>query len=103
MTIKSGCCFSASFRLAGIAIDRPPEADRIRFLHDNGSSDFVRWWSHLISVERIAGGKTRYTDRVEIEAGPATLLISLFVRFFFWHRQHRLLRLARGGFSYSAG
>jgi hypothetical protein len=79
---------SASFRLAGrssISIGRPKLIGSDFMITD--AAIFVRRWDHLISVERIAVDKTRYTDRVEIDAGSVTLLMSLFARFFFWHRQ----------------
>jgi hypothetical protein len=38
-------------------------------LRDNGRGDLIRRWDHLITIEEAAGGKTRYTDQVDIEAG----------------------------------
>jgi len=43
---------------------------------------------------------TRYTDDVEIHAGPLTVPAWLFAQLFYFHRQRRLNRLVMAGFAY---
>jgi hypothetical protein len=43
---------------------------------------------------------TRYTDDVEINAGPVTVSAWLFAQLFYFHRQRRLNRLVMAGFAY---
>lgn len=52
-------------------------------------------WDHLISVREAPGGRTFYSDEIEIEAGPATWLVWLFAHWFYRHRQRRWKRIAR--------
>jgi ligand-binding SRPBCC domain-containing protein len=54
----------------------------------------VRTWNHLISVDP-AGDRTRYSDRIEIDAGPLTPLVAGYAHLFYRYRQHRWRRLAR--------
>lgn len=87
-----------------IRIERPEGAGpaRRRQLRDNGSGALAWKWDHLITVEPEAGapGRTRYTDRVEIEAGALTVPVSIFARVFYGHRQRRWRYLVRSGFDY---
>jgi len=69
-------------------------------LHDNGRGDLIRRWSHHIAVSPAEGGRTRYSDTIDIEAGLLTPLVWAFAGVFFAHRQRRLRALARRGFSY---
>ena len=46
-------------------------------------------WNHLIKIERIEEEKIKYTDEIDIEAGPLTIGIWLFSQFFYRHRQRR--------------
>lgn len=75
-----------------------PSAAPGRFaLRDNGHSRWIPRWDHLITIEAV-GSATRYTDRVEIEAGWRTPFVWLFARLFYAHLQRRWCRLAtRGG------
>ena len=57
-------------------------------MRDDGHSAFIERWNHLMSVEPDDGG-TRYTDRIEIDAGIATPIIAAFARRFYAHRQKR--------------
>ncbi|MEL6913943.1 MAG: hypothetical protein AAFP13_05545 [Pseudomonadota bacterium] len=68
-----------------------PPARRIR---DNGRGALARRWDHLIEVAPEGNG-TRYTDTVEIEAGPLGPAIWVFAHVFYAHRQRRWRRLAR--------
>ena len=60
--------------------------------HDAGYSDLIKVWDHKIVLEPFHG-MTRYTDQVEIIAGPLTVAAWLFAKVFYAHRQRRLSRL----------
>ncbi|MFV0492358.1 MAG: hypothetical protein ACK5M4_11115 [Pseudorhodobacter sp.] len=77
-----------------ISISFPVPEGQTRYLRDNGHGRFIRRWDHLISIAP-EGAKTRYTDRVEIEAGILTGLVALCARLFYAHRQRRWRRLVR--------
>jgi hypothetical protein len=70
-------------------------------LHDNGSGGLCKKWDHWLSAEETANGKTRYTDRIDIEAGLLTPLVWLFARILFGWRQRRWGRLVRYDFNYT--
>jgi hypothetical protein len=72
-----------------------------RQVRDRGRGDLVRVWDHLVTIEETTAGKTRYTDRLEIEAGILTPLVWLYGQVFYRHRQRRWRKLARNGFDYS--
>ncbi len=57
----------------------------------------MRRWDHWIFVAAEGGG-TRYTDRVNVEAGLLTPFIWRFARVFYGHRQRRLRAFAADGF-----
>jgi hypothetical protein len=59
----------------------------------------IRVWDHQIVLEDFLG-MTRYTDEVEIHAGPPTVPTWLFALAFYGHRQRRLNRLVAAGFAY---
>ena len=42
-----------------------------------------------------AGDRTRYSDRIEIDAGPLTPLVAGYAQLFYRYRQRRWRRLAR--------
>ncbi|MCL6250006.1 hypothetical protein M3P36_02930 [Altererythrobacter sp. KTW20L] len=67
-----------------------PEGGHV--LRDNGRGGLVTRWDHLMLIAPENGG-TRYTDRVEIEAGAVTGLAAAFARYFYRHRQKRWLQL----------
>ena len=55
----------------------------------------LRRWDHDIVVERREGDRSRYTDRVVIDAGPFTLPVATFAWLFHRYRQSRWRQLAR--------
>jgi len=55
----------------------------------------VRKWNHRIRLEREAAQQCHYTDEVEIEVGPLTVVIWAFAQVFYRYRQMRWRRLAR--------
>ena len=67
--------------------------------HDAGYSDLIKVWDHKIRLEDFHG-MTRYTDEVEVRAGPLTGPAWLFAYAFYTHRQRRLNRLVASGFAY---
>lgn len=81
-----------------VGIERQPPVGAIRRLRDNGRSLLIQRWDHLITVEPDGSRRTRYTDRIEIEAGWLTPLVWAFAQVFYAHRQRRWRRLAASGF-----
>ena len=59
------------------------------------SGGIVKTWNHRIRVEPQNDDHCRYTDEIEIEAGPFTPLIWAWAHVFYRYRQHRWRRLAR--------
>ena len=67
--------------------------------HDAGYSPLIKVWDHKIRLADYHG-MTRYTDAVEVHAGPLTPAAWLFASAFYTHRQRRLNRLVASGFAY---
>jgi len=67
-------------------------------LRDNGSGTLISKWDHWIFLEDTGDGLTRYTDRLDVEAGLLTPFIWLFARVFYGHRQRRWRRLVATDF-----
>jgi hypothetical protein len=82
-----------------VVITFPEPSQTTRFMRDNGYSPSIRRWDHWIEIAPACGGKTRYTDRVTIEAGWRTPLVAAFARQLYAHRQRRWRALARSGFA----
>jgi len=82
-----------------VVISEPEPQGDARFIRDNGFSPLIRRWDHWITIAPGEGGTTRYTDRVDVEAGPLTPLIAAFARVFYAHRQSRWRALANSGFA----
>ena len=83
-----------------IGIEQKPPEGALRRLRDNGRSRLIQRWDHLITVEPEGPEHTRYTDRIEIDAGWLTPLIWAFARALYAHRQRRWRRLVASGFRY---
>jgi hypothetical protein len=64
-----------------------------RVQSDEGGG-LVRSWRHLITVEPLGPDACRYTDVVEIDAGPLTPAVALWARGFYRWRQRRWRDLA---------
>lgn len=58
-------------------------------------SPLLRIWNHTLSVVALDRQRSRYTDRIEFDAGPLTAVAAPLVSLFFAHRQRRWRRLAR--------
>jgi hypothetical protein len=82
-----------------VVISEPAPEGTTRFIRDNGYGPLIRRWDHWIAIAPDEGGATRYTDRVEIEAGLLTPLVAAFARVFYAHRQRRWRALARRRFA----
>ncbi|MET0829226.1 MAG: hypothetical protein ABWY26_06885 [Microbacterium sp.] len=89
-----------------------PESDPVtgRYqLRDNGHGQLVRTWDHRITIEpvpadavqkagsaSIAGqDRTRYTDRIDVDAGRLTVPVWLWAHVLYRWRQHRWRKLSR--------
>lgn len=81
-----------------IVVSYPPCTNGFA-LRDNGYSALIRRWDHHITL-MPEGAKTRYTDRITIEAGLLTLPVWLFAQVLYRHRQRRWRALVRSGFVY---
>lgn len=76
----------------------PPGSEPLVW-HDAGFSNLIKVWDHKIEIEDVHG-MTRYSDVVEVHAGPLTVAAWLFACAFYAHRQRRLNRLVASGFDY---
>jgi hypothetical protein len=65
-----------------------------RDLQSRESDALVRRWDHLISIRPAPGGKTRYSDEIDIDAGLLTPFVYAFAQVFYRHRQRRWRKLA---------
>jgi ligand-binding SRPBCC domain-containing protein len=66
-----------------------------RLLRSNERGGLIRSWRHDISLEPIDERRCRYTDRLDIDAGWATLPVTGFAWVFYRYRQRRWRQLAR--------
>ena len=55
----------------------------------------VQRWQHLLKVEPLADGRTRYTDEVTIDAGVLTPLVWVFAHGLYRYRHKRWRSLAK--------
>jgi len=55
----------------------------------------IQRWDHLVRIEPLGPGQCRYSDEIEIEAGPLTLAVWLFACAFYRHRQRRWQTVAK--------
>lgn len=83
-----------------VGIELPATTGDVQQVRDNGRGALIRRWDHLVTIEPAGPGRTRYTDRVEVEAGPLTPLVWAFAQVFYAHRQRRWQRLVERGFRY---
>lgn len=68
-------------------------------LRDNGHGQLMRRWDHLITLESTPDGRTRYTDKVVIDAGFLTPLAWVSASLFYRHRQRRWRKLVGRNFN----
>ena len=73
----------------------------LRFDPDGISSqernEHVPVWNHDITLKAVDAKHTRYTDRVEIQAGWKTVFIWLWANAFYTHRHRKWIKLLREG------
>jgi hypothetical protein len=55
----------------------------------------LRAWNHTLHVEPLGDGRSRYTDTVDIDAGPLTGVVARAAVGIYRYRQARWRRLAR--------
>ncbi|MFC3101036.1 hypothetical protein [Altererythrobacter lauratis] len=63
---------------------------------DGGPGGLIRRWDHTMLVEPEGKG-SRYTDRVDVEAGALTFAAAGFARLLYTHRQRRWRALLAAG------
>ena len=64
------------------------DAER-REIRSRESGRMAEIWLHYIAVDDYPGGRTLYTDEIDIYAGPLTGVVAAFARFFYRYRQTR--------------
>lgn len=62
-------------------------------IYTNETNTHVKIWNHRIILESAEGGRTQYTDQVEIYAGWKTPFVYLWAECFYKHRQKRWIAL----------
>lgn len=66
-------------------------------LHDAGQSPLNRRWDHRIMIEDMGDGSTRFTDTLDIDAGPLTPLFWLAAQVLLSHQKRQLVKLVQRG------
>jgi len=61
-----------------------------RMLRDDGGGGLAKKWEHVIRIEPAPGGRTRYTDALDVGAGLLTPFVWAFTQLLFRYRQSRL-------------
>ncbi|MEM6538958.1 MAG: hypothetical protein AAF668_14660 [Pseudomonadota bacterium] len=83
-----------------IGIEIPPPSDGRYFVRDNGYSDTIKKWDHMITIEPTGDGRSAYEDRLDIDAGWRTPFVAAFAKAFYAHRQRNWKKLVDSGFVY---
>ena len=87
------------FRLFGVIPYGTHTIHILRFDPDGVSSrewnEHVPVWNHDITLKAVDTKHTRYTDRVEIQAGWKTVFIWLWANAFYAHRQRKWIKSLR--------
>jgi hypothetical protein len=76
-----------------IRIVRVDEAARVIYTNERGGG--VRKWNHRITIKPLSDDRCRYTDEIDIGAGPITPLVWAYAHVFYRYRQRRWRKLAR--------
>lgn len=94
---KAGSTSSFRFRLFGVIPFGTHTIHIVRFdrsgVGSREGNKHVPVWNHDITMEPVDAKHTRYTDRVEIQAGWKTVFIWLWANAFYAHRQRKWIRL----------
>lgn len=69
--------------------------DSTRTMRSREHGGVLRAWNHTLHVEPLGGGRSRYSDVVEIDAGPLTGVVAWLAVRIYRYRQRRWRRLAR--------
>ncbi len=98
--VRMKLCGVLSLGTQWIGIEFPPNrAPGVSYqLRDNGHGQLMRRWDHLITLEPTPDGRTRYTDKVVVDAGFLTPLAWVSAGLFYHHRQRRLRKLVGRNF-----
>lgn len=97
--IKLFSIFPLGAQWIGIEFPPNPTPGVSYQVRDNGHGQLMRVWDHLITLESAPDGRTRYTDRVEVNAGLLTPFAWFFAKLFYRHRQRRWRKLAKRNFT----
>ena len=91
-----GVVYRVRFKIFGIIpmggihslkIEKIDHIDKI--LRSQESNDLIQIWNHDLIVQK-ENDLTKYTDRIDIEAGFLTSFVCIFAKCFYRHRQRRL-------------
>ena len=98
-TWTEGSTSSYYFRLFGIIPYGIHTIHIIRFdpdvIRSREGNKHVPVWNHDIRMEVIDDHRTKYTDRVEIQAGWKTVFIWIWANAFYAHRQKKWIRMLK--------
>ena len=98
-TWEAGSTSAYRFRLFGVIPFGTHTIHIVRLDPDGISSregnEHVPVWNHDITLKAVDAKHTRYTDRVEIQAGWKTVFIWLWANVFYAHRQRKWIRLLK--------
>ena len=95
---QEGKCFKFKFKLFGVIPYGIHTINVIKFkdeIYTKESNPHVPIWNHRIILKECNGGKTEYTDEVEIGAGWKTVFVYLWAKCFYSHRQKKWIKLLR--------
>jgi len=92
-TLRCSCrCFGIiPIGVRSVCFNRIDPSQREMETHE--SDPLIRRWDHLIRVESLLDGRTRYSDRIDIDAGLLTPIVWLSAIVFYRHRQRRWRKL----------
>ena len=96
---QAGSTSAYRFRLFGVIPFGTHRIHIVRFDLEGVSSregnEHVPVWNHDIVMEPVDAEHTKYTDRVEIQAGWRTVFLWLWANAFYAHRQRKWVKLLR--------
>lgn len=96
---KEGRTFPLEFRLYGVipfgihTVHIVTIDEKSHMIYSNESNPHVPVWNHRITLTSVGQNHTKYTDKVEIDAGWKTPFIFLWANAFYAHRQKKWIKL----------
>ena len=84
-----------------IGIEPETRCDETWSIRDNGYGWAIKAWDHTMEVTPI-GEESYYTDRITLDAGVLTPMVTVFVKLLYGHRQRRWQKLVANDFDYDA-